>query len=118
LKVAGTRGPPSEWPAILIDKQRTACIAAFRQEIAQLRNSLIVVTSANAYGILDTAVVGDFEWDRQARESDTAWGHDPLSGNTYVHCDHPKFMSLKRRFEAAVLDVIGLAQETLPPFDA
>lgn len=116
LKVAGTIGPPGEWPAALIDGQRAACRVAFREEIARLRDSLIVVVSGNEYGILYDSVAEEAKWDKQPRESKIYTLHDPASGNTYIHCYHPKYMQLNGFFDAAVNDVVQLARETLPPF--
>lgn len=116
LKVAGSAGSPARWPDALIDGQRTACIAALREEIARLRDSLIVVTSANEYGILFKAVAEENLWDKQPRQSNIWWLRDPVSGNTYVRCYHPNNMQQRNFFEAAVNDVVRLARETLPPF--
>ena len=103
-------------PNALIEGQRAACIKAFQEEIAPLRDSLIVVTSVNEYGILYKAVAEESRWDKQPRESNTYWFRDRIAGNTYVHCYHPKYMSKQRFFEAAVADVVRLARETLPSF--
>ena len=116
LKVAGTAGEPGDWPAALIEGQRTACITALQEEIARLRDSLIVVASGNEFGILYQTVAEESRWDKQARESNIYWFRDGIAGNTYVHCYHPQYMSKQNFFEAAVTDIVRLAQETLPSF--
>jgi hypothetical protein len=116
LKVAGTTGEPAVWPAALIEGQRAACITAFQEEIARLRDSLIVVASGNEYGILYKTVVEESRWDKHPRESRTYWFCDRIAGNTYVHCYHPKYMSTQRFLETAVIDIVRLARETLPSF--
>lgn len=117
LKIAGTKGPPGNWPAALIAMQREACLAAFREEISKLRNSLIVVTSENEYGIL-LDVAGSRElWNTTPRESQIFFRHDPVTGNTFVHAYHPKYMRQRNFFEAAVADTIRVARETLPTFE-
>ena len=116
LKVAGTFGPPDHWPVALIDRQRAACIVALQEEIARLRDSLIVITSRNEYGILYDTVAEEARWDKKPRKSKTHVLHDPVTGNTFVRCYHPNYMVQKAFFEAAVTDVVQLARETLPPF--
>jgi hypothetical protein len=116
MKVAGSKGAPGEWPAEFVDVQRKACIAALRQEITRLQESLIVVTSAHHYGILYEAIAQERLWDKQHRPGHTYWLHDPLAKNTYVHCYHPNYMSRKHYFEPAAQEVVQLARETLPPF--
>jgi hypothetical protein len=66
LKIGGTSGSPGEWPSGLTESQRPACIVAFREEIAQLKDSQIVVASANEYGILFEAVGEQSRWDMRA----------------------------------------------------
>lgn len=56
LKIAGTAGSPRAWPLGLIERQLPACITALKEEIAQLRDSLIVVASSDDYGILPQVV--------------------------------------------------------------
>jgi hypothetical protein len=116
LKVAGTVREPQYWPAVLIETQQAACIIAFQEEIARLRDSLIVVTSGNDYGILYKAVAEESRWDKQPSESKTYWFHDRIAGNTYINCYHPKYMSTQGFFEAALTEIVRLAHETLPSF--
>jgi hypothetical protein len=115
LKIAGSYGEPHTWPAWLVDEQRAACAAALREELGNLNESLIVIVSDKEYGIL-YEITGDKDWNKDVRPSRTYWRHDPRTGNTYVHCYHPKYMALKGLFEPAVNDVVRLARETLPQF--
>lgn len=118
LKIAGTKGEPGTWPRNLIAGQLEACVAALREEIAKLRQSLIVVVSNDDYGILHHVVGPKELWDTQPRSSRLHFRHDSVSENTFVHCDHPKYMRLSGSFDAAITDTVRLAQETLPAFSA
>jgi hypothetical protein len=77
---------------------------------------LIVVTSEKEYGILYASVAEENRWDKSPRESKAYVLHNPVAGNTYVHCYHPNYMSRQGFFEAAVTEVVRLARDTLPPF--
>jgi hypothetical protein len=116
LKIAGTIGTPHSWPPALIDGQREVCVAAFREEIAKLRNSLIVVTSARDYGIIYEVAGPNHLWDTKPRESQLFFRQDVASGNMFVHTYHANYMRQRGIFDKAVADTVRLAREMLPEF--
>jgi hypothetical protein len=113
LKIAGTSGPPGAWPQKLIEGQRPACVSAFREEIRRLNNSLILVTSANEYGILHDSVAAGGRWVKRGENGPHVLS-DSVSGNTYVQCNHPNYLAQKRTFAVVIDEVILAARETLP----
>jgi hypothetical protein len=116
LKVAGTQGSPNSWPPTLISGQRDVCVAAFREEVVRLKQSLIVVTSEKDYGILHE-VAGDRElWDTTPRKSQIYFRHDSVSGTLFVHTHHPNYLQRKVFFDDAVADTILVARKVLAPF--
>jgi hypothetical protein len=110
---------PSPWAGDqLIAKSRGIYYVGIASDAEAVdgEQSFEAVASGNEYGILYKAVAEESRWDKQPRESRTYWFRDRIVGNTYVHCYHPKYMSTQGFFEAAVIDIVRLARETLPSF--
>jgi hypothetical protein len=101
LKVAGSAGPPHDWPPVLIESQRPACIAALQEEIARLRDSLIVVTSEKEYGILmhlSLRKIGGINHRGKARlTSCTILSREILMCTAIIRTTCPARVSLKQR---------------------
>ena len=116
LKIAGVRESPEKWPSSLIDRQRAACIAALKEEIVRLRDSLIVVASTYHYGILYEVFGEERLWNKNDRPGGTYHRRDPVTGNIFVHCYHPRPALQKRFFDEAVAEIVGLVRQRLPPF--
>ncbi len=116
LKIAGSTGSPSAWGPSLINGQRDACIVALREELAGLRDSLVVVTSNESYGILHEVVAEESRWDKVERPGCTYLLHDPASGNAFVHCYHPRYMRPNGLDEPAGAETLDFARRVLPPF--
>jgi hypothetical protein len=118
LKVAGSAGSPDTWPLSFREKQRPASLLALQEEIGRLRDSLIVVVSANEYGILDRTVGERDGWDTHVIESTRGKAgvrklRGPM-GNTYLHLPHPNYMMRRGVFDSAVSYVVQNARELRP----
>lgn len=116
LKIAGSDGSPAKWGNALIDGQKDACIAALREELAGLRDSLVVVTSNSGYGILHEVVGEESRWDTAERPGCTYLLHDPETGNAFVHCYHPRYMRPRGLDGPAAAEALDFARRVLPPF--
>jgi hypothetical protein len=88
LKVAGSAGPPHDW-------------AALQEEIARLRDSLIVVTSEKEYGILmhlSLRKIGGINHRGKARlTSCTILSREILMCTAIIRTTCPARVSLKQR---------------------
>jgi hypothetical protein len=117
LKIGWSVGSPDVWPPEVVERQQHACVAALREEIGQLRNSLVYVGSLDDFGILDEALGGAPAWHSENHKTTNIWWfRDKVSGNLIVHGNHP---STARREESAMASIertILLAQNLLPRF--
>jgi hypothetical protein len=117
LKIAGSAGSPSHWPAMLAEYQLEACVSSLREEFAHIQQSLVFIASCEEYGILRRILPSEEHWNKEFEATSGLWWiDDPPSRNLYVHSYHPKFLQLQRRFEMAVADSVELARRVLPPF--
>lgn len=116
LKIAGCAGSPGKWGSPLIDSQKDACIISLREEVARLRQSLIVITSSDTYGILHEAAADESRWDTVKRPGCTYLLYDARTGNAFVHCYHPRYMRQNGHYEQAVAETLDYARQMLPPF--
>jgi hypothetical protein len=95
LKIGWSVGNPNEWrppvkPA-LINKQRDACVTSLREEFKKIRRSLIVVVSADTFGVLD-AVLESRNWNKEYHEQTGIYSFSDSQGNLYVHGYHPRYL--------------------------
>ena len=115
LKIAGTKETPGNWPATLIEGQRSACIAALKEEIANLRHSLILITSRESYGIAHEAFGDKDRWENQSHGAYLR--QDAVSRNVFVHCWHPKYLSFNQQLlDTTLTEIIRAAREKLTAF--
>jgi hypothetical protein len=90
LKIGWSAEAPEEWPPQLIERQQAACAIALREELAQLRDSLVFVASLDDFGILGEALGGAPDWHgSQDEDCGIWWRRDEASGNLLVHGCHP-----------------------------
>lgn len=117
LKIGWSAGGPDVWPPEIVERQQHACAAALREEIGQLRNSLIYVGSLDDFGILGEALGGAPAWHSENSKATSIWWfRDQVSGNLIVHGNHP---STARREESAIASIdrtVLLARNLLPRF--
>jgi hypothetical protein len=116
FKIADARSNnPDIWAPELRNAQRETCITVLGDEIAQLRQSLVVITSKRPFGILHEAVAHQARW-----EGPTSTGayvlYDAVSENLFVHCLHPSYLNRKKQFHAALTETVQLARGKLPNF--
>ena len=116
LKIAGKEGSPSDWGRDLVPAQRDAGVDALREEISALRDSLVIITSGQEFGVIYSVLPKLKNWDTVNRPGCTYFLHDPDSGNAIVHSYHPKYMQMKRHFDSAVEETIYFAKTKLKPF--
>ena len=117
LKIGWSAGSPDVWPPEVVERQQHACAAALREEIGQLRNSLIYIGSLDDFGILGEALGSTPDWHSENSTTTSIWWfRDQVSGNLFVHGNHP---STARREEAAIDAIertVLLTQNLLPRF--
>lgn len=87
----------------LIQTEREACVKTLKQGFNYLRNSLILIMSADGFGILSTALES-VTWNTEREdETGTWWAKDAATGNLIVHSYHPGF-SFRQKFADAALN--------------
>jgi hypothetical protein len=116
LKIAGNKGDPGEWPTVMKEQQRGACSIALKEEVDHLKDSLILITSDDEFGILHSFLPAQNYWCKEFNnDARFLWLRDPKTGNLYVHSYHPNFMRRKGFFDIAAARTIELARRELPP---
>jgi hypothetical protein len=119
LKIAGNKGSPSRWPAMLSEYQREACVSSLREEFAHIHQSLVFIASLEEYGILRRILPSEEHWNKEFEATSRLWWiDDSATGNLYIHSYHPNFLQQNRLSEMAVVDSVELARRVLPPFIA
>jgi hypothetical protein len=117
LKIGWSEGTPEGWPSGLVERQQAACAAALREEVAQLRRSLVFVGSLDDFGILGEALGGSPAWHGDHDEATGLWWfRDEASGNLFVHGCHPSAARRGQFSEAALDRTVLLARNLLPRF--
>jgi hypothetical protein len=117
LKIGWSAGAPETWPSRLVERQQGACAAALRDELGQLRNSLVFVGSLDDFGILGEALGGVPAWHGTPDEQSGIWWHrDEGSGNLLVHGCHPNAARRGHFTELALERAVLLARNLLPRF--
>jgi hypothetical protein len=118
LKIGWSPGAPADWPSQLIERQQGACAAALREELGQLRNSLVFVGSLDDFGILGEAPGGVPAWHGDDDKATGIWWHrDEASGNLLVHGNHPSEARRGLIGELALERTVFLARNLLPRLD-
>jgi hypothetical protein len=99
LKIGWSVGNPNGWQVKLIEEQREVCAISLREEFEKLHESLIIIGSRNAFGVLDSPHIFPKlmpqwrdNWNKDHHEQTGVWSFtDPKSSNLYVHCEHPGY---------------------------
>ena len=111
LKIGWSVGNPNEWrPPVkptLIDKQREACVTSLREEFERLHRSLIVIVSADTFGVLD-ATLESRNWNKEYHEQTGIYWSTDSRSNVYVHGYHPRYL-----IGSPLGRTINLARKTL-----
>jgi hypothetical protein len=117
LKICWSEGPPDHWPRELLELQREAYIAAMREELVRLQQSLVFVGALDDFGILKSTVGEESLWNKEHQEEAGLWWlSEAATGNLYVHGYHPSHARRQRFFEAALKRTVELARTHLSPF--
>ena len=133
LKIGWSDGNPNQWrppiAPLLIDEQREACVTSILEELENLHDSLIVIATANAFGVLEDIELfprlveewqSDYQqnWQKSYYEQTGVWWFKEVrSRNLYVHCFHPGYaVRASDSFWGSALGrIINLAQD-MPAF--
>ena len=117
LKIGWSVGTPEHWPSELIERQQAVCATALREELGQLRQSLIFVGSLDDFGILGECLGHTPNWHQEhTGQTGLWWFRDSSSGNLIIHGYDPSAARRGRFSEAALDRTILLARNLLPRF--
>lgn len=125
LKIGCRIGNPNRK---LIKDQQNVCVSSLHEEFERLRNSLIVIVSAETLGVLDSPHIfprlvphwnKDYErnWNKDHEDTGVWSFADPDSGNLYIHVYHPRHAVTKGFWGSELGCTIHLAR-TMPRFAA
>ncbi len=114
FKIAWHSDSPSDWPRTLRDGQKTLSQKAFAEETAHLRDSLILVLSADDYGVFGDK--DNYVWNKDGeKDAGIWWRQDPDTRNLFMHGYHPKAMQLGGFSDPAFKYIVDVTRRTLPP---
>jgi hypothetical protein len=115
LKIAPEKH--DQWPRPFVEFQHGSNVVALQEEIAPLRQSLIVIASEKDFGLLDELVPKGIEWDKTDRPGQTWRLFVPETGNLFIHSYHPGNLNRRNHFNDAVEEIVASAEDKLSRFE-